>query len=1174
MYVKPFIFGLVSILAIITISSYQFANASIQVDPYTDYLSPSPNVYVPYQLSQNNTSVTVNSLDGSLVFNKNSCSVAFYDSTNTNGSPAIPFDSYTVLAEQNGTSTWNPVSIINNAACSTTVSNSSSTVTVLQTKSVTGAGVFILNYTKAINKPFKLTFSATNNNPAWTNYHLGIRENLGVPQIVTLGNQTYDLSQHNNTGLNHNWIATHNAQLIHFTPTTYYNMGIGWNHANSITDIYSGGQARLQIDYTYNTPIISPGQTITIDPSIATDTIGTATTWSASTNATQTLTITVSSQPNNILVVGIANGKGVSGDASIKSVKIGSSSFTNATQSYSVISGTALSSSLWYYVNPPIGTYHITITPTNTAIANYGGADAYSLYNVNSTSPIGVTNSTSVPTATTPILLNLKPTKTNSWLIDSLSAVDTSGSPSGNGNRAQAWANSGSATSGIAESASQYYTTPTINSKNAMSWSGWGPTPQGAISVGIELKANGNAPSQPIITKVNTLNSTAINATFNKPTGTTWSWLNFTLSGGATTDINTTNTFVLLNNYSAGSKYTFSLVAANSTGKSSSSITKYNYTYNVAPTAPVISSITTSGARLSWTNPGASANLTGGFKFYKATPKTGTYSLAGTSSNSTNHFDLSGLLGNQQYIAKISTRYAVGVNYSGSSANSTTVSFYTLPNAPTGLTASQSSALMAHLSWTVPTDNGTVSGYFVEQSSNGGTTWTTLSANTGNTTTTYDKLESSSGNYKFRVSTIKYAGTSSPSNIASLTVWNGLLISIFKADNVTLGSGSIYQSNSTSHNNIFSAPSGTVTIQSLFNNQNFTFKDSSTLFITKKNYNVNATSPNTLRIITYDFYVDCASDGTGTDFEWFTNGTNNHIIQSFSSPVCYTNNTVKWKVYWQANGNSIQNDTSTVRIQVLNNTFGANPTKLTANGTTVTTAYAAPWIISNAFTVGNGNTNEAIYFSANMALNPAYIPINYTAGNLNVTGSNNNIQPIQITSSTVGSNTVVTFTYPTTYTLGVTANMILENKTASFSGLSRTTVDAAHVLSSITFKNATSNDIIKIKAFDTKSNNNANYSLSMNSGSIPILTQIANFRNGTYGTHGQFGSIDLIVLIVLIFSMIGLNRVSETVGLIFNVIVIGGFSFYGILPFDKTIYAGIAMLALVIVGSTKKLPWS
>ena len=209
-----------------------------------------------------------------------------------------------------------------------------------------------------------------------------------------------------------------------------------------------------------------------------------------------------------------------------------------------------------------------------------------------------------------------------------------------------------------------------------------------------------------------------------------------------------------------------------------------------------------------------------------------------------------------------------------------------------------------------------------------------------------------------------------------------------------------------------------------------------------------------------------------------------------------------------------------------------------------------------------------------MALNPAYIPTNYTAGSLNVTGSNNNIQPIQISSTTSGSDTVVTFTYPTTYTLGVTANMILENKTASFSGLTRNIVDAAHVSSSITFKNATANDIIKIKAFDTKSNNNANYSLAMGSGSIPLLTQIANFRNGTYGTHGQLGSLDLIVLIVLIFSMIGLNRVSETVGLIFNVIVIGGFSFYGILPFDKTIYAGIAMLALVIVGSTKKLPWS
>lgn len=1165
------------ILGILSISTIGFANAQIAIDPASISYNDNGN-FVPYKLTQNSNTVSIYSGQGSYVFNKNTCTLSFYNSTSPTGSPIISSDSYSVIASQGNTGIWNPVSIINNAACTTSVTENNGTVSIIGTKSVTGAGVFSINYTKLPFQPLKLSFSATNNNPSWTNYHIGLSENLQVPQIISLGDNSYDLSQYNNTVLNRNWLASHNGQLIKLAKNLEYNTGIGWNHVNQITIHWINNQANLQIDYNYNTPIISPGQTITIDPSITLDAV-TTTSATSSTNATQTISVTVGSNTNRAMIVGISLGKsgaGIVADINndvISSVKIGTLSFTKAVNktTYNATQGYSYDSELWYLINPPTGSSHVTITPSNTNAYTLT-AGAYSLYNTIQSSPIGATATNSSTTRSSSIAIT--PTHNGAWLIENIIGCSTNNcsteaaptSPSGT----QGWSILPGA--GFWTGASQYVSSPSIGSSNKITWQWNTPTAnrQNVADVAIELLPP-SPPTTPTITKVNTLNSTAINGTWNKPTGTAWFWFNATLSGGATTHINTTKTTITLNNYTAGSRYTFSVIAANATGKSPSSITKFNYTTNISPTSPVISSITNSEARVTVTNP--SGNFSG-YKIYDATPNTGTYVLAGTSSNTTNHFDFTGLLGNQQYITKLATRYAVGTNYTGVSSNSTTVSWYTLPNPPTGLTASQTIALIAHLSWTTAGDNGTQLGYKIEQSTNGGVTWAVKIANTTNSTTHADITESSSGNYKFRVSSIKYAGTSSPSNVASVTVWNGFLITIFKADNVTSASGNIYQSNSTSLNNIFSASSGSTTIGSLFNNQNFTFKDSATLFLTKKQYNINATSPNSLRMITYDFFVDCGSDGTGTDFEWFTNGTTNHRITAFSSPICYTNNTVKWKVDFTANGNSLQNDTSSIRIQVLNNTFGMNPTKITANGTTITSSYAAPWIISNAFTVANGVTNAAIYFSANMALNPAYVPTNYTAGSLNVTGSNNNIQPIQISSSTSGSNTVVTFTYPTTYTLGVTANMLLENKTASFSNLTRTTVDAAHVSSSITFKNATNNDVIKIKAFDIHSNNNANYSLAMNSGSIPILTQIANFRNGTYGTHGQFGSLDLIILIVLIFSMIGLNRVSETVGLVFNLIVIGGFSFYGILPFDKTIFASIAMIALIIVGSTKKLPWS
>lgn len=432
-------------------------------------------------------------------------------------------------------------------------------------------------------------------------------------------------------------------------------------------------------------------------------------------------------------------------------------------------------------------------------------------------------------------------------------------------------------------------------------------------------------------------------------------------------------------------------------------------------------------------------------------------------------------------------------------------------------------------------------------------------------------------------------------NIASSFSWNGVINSFsigsnksisevfyntffilkaFLADGITTFGGNVYQSNLTSANNIFPINSGQANIPGMIGIQNFTIKDSSTLFVTNKTYNYNTIINKSLNTTTFSYYVDCASTGTGTDFQWFTNGTTNHRITSFAPPICYTNNTVKWHVYWKANGQTNQNDTTQVRVQVLNNTFSINPTSLTANGTIISTSFANPWIVSNSIFVGSGLNDVGIYFVAKMAYNPNYIPINYTAGNLSVNGSNHQIQPIQITSSPSGSNTVVTFTYPTTYTLGVTARFQMENKSQSFSGLSRSFVDAAHVSSSITFKNAT-NDIITMTARDTGGSGvNANYSLAQSSSSIPLIQQIQNFRNGYYGTHGQFGVIDLVTLIVLIFSMVGMNRVNETLGLVFNLIVVGGLAYFGILSWPTIMVPAIAMMALVIVGSTKKLPWS
>ncbi|HEV2192751.1 MAG TPA: S8 family serine peptidase [Nitrosopumilaceae archaeon] len=96
----------------------------------------------------------------------------------------------------------------------------------------------------------------------------------------------------------------------------------------------------------------------------------------------------------------------------------------------------------------------------------------------------------------------------------------------------------------------------------------------------------------------------------------------------------------------------------------------------------------------------------------------------------------------------------------------------TVPAAPTGLTATAISISQINLSWTVPANNGgsAITGYKIERSTDAGTTWSTILANTGNTATTYSNTGlTASTTYTYRVSAINAVGTGPASTTASAT---------------------------------------------------------------------------------------------------------------------------------------------------------------------------------------------------------------------------------------------------------------------------------------------------------------------------------------------------------------------------------------------------------------------
>jgi len=122
-------------------------------------------------------------------------------------------------------------------------------------------------------------------------------------------------------------------------------------------------------------------------------------------------------------------------------------------------------------------------------------------------------------------------------------------------------------------------------------------------------------------------------------------------------------------------------------------------------------------------------------------------------------------------IGPTSTVTLTSTSTSTTASSSTSISL-TVPGAPTGLTANAISSNQINLVWVTPASNGgaTITGYEIDRSLNGGTSWSVLVANTGSSGVTYsDTGLTAATTYTYRVEAINSVGTGAASNTASAT---------------------------------------------------------------------------------------------------------------------------------------------------------------------------------------------------------------------------------------------------------------------------------------------------------------------------------------------------------------------------------------------------------------------
>lgn len=244
---------------------------------------------------------------------------------------------------------------------------------------------------------------------------------------------------------------------------------------------------------------------------------------------------------------------------------------------------------------------------------------------------------------------------------------------------------------------------------------------------------------------------------------------------------------------------------------------------------------------------------------------------------------------------------------------------------------------------------------------------------------------------------------------------------------------------------------------------------------------------------------------------------------------------------------------------ISNNTLSAL-TAYSVTGLSQDTAYC--------FRVGAW-TQAGIDPDGNIECATTYVLANFTIGFFDVNSTNPEQVPIRYERSELNASaTNVKVIYPNTADLDCLLDFSFAQSQQAYNNINGSTYDTDQDYEDFIFANS-GNDIITIDCTNSNNNDTARYVVTQE-GSFVLLDMIRDFRNGTYGTMGFIGTLDLITVLVVIISMIGFNRVSGQVGIIFNIFLIGVASYFEIIDFDWIWLPALVLIAMVVILSTRK----
>ena len=158
-------------------------------------------------------------------------------------------------------------------------------------------------------------------------------------------------------------------------------------------------------------------------------------------------------------------------------------------------------------------------------------------------------------------------------------------------------------------------------------------------------------------------------------------------------------------------------------------------------------------------------------------------------------------------------------------------------------------------------------------------------------------------------------------------------------------------------------------------------------------------------------------------------------------------------------------------------------------------------------------------------------------------------------------------TYPNSYNLSCDFDYKYARINQTYSGLTTVPSGTDDKVATFTLINATG-DLIQVRCWDTLTGDESKYVITITD--FPFLQQIQSLRNGDYGTFFQIGAFDGVMLIIIFLGMVGLNRTTPIVGIIFVVITTLAMSFFGLITYPIIMYPALIMMIVWAFVTTRK----